>query len=61
MKKFVNMYFTCNNCNTKNELDVIAYDKSRRYNHECKCGAKYFANRLKNRVRRIGALNNNSI
>lgn len=53
-KEFVQMKFTCPDCKKLNTLAVTGVHLSKKHNHTCQCGTRFWVNRLKTRVERIG-------
>ena len=53
-KEFALMKFTCIDCSKLNELKVTGVHMSEKHNHTCKCGTRYWVNRIKCRVEKIG-------
>ena len=53
LKPFASLEFICIKCNQKQILDA-AERTLNKYNWDCKCGQKYFINRVKALVAPIG-------
>lgn len=51
---FASMKFTCVDCKKLNTLLVTGVTLSEKHNHVCQCGTRYWINRLKTRVEKVG-------